>query len=56
MIYGIIHINLTKEINQILANIANIANEDNVKSTDNRISWPIRQAITKALINGKLNK
>lgn len=53
MIYGIIHINLTKEINQILANIAN---EDNVKSTDNRILWPIRQAITKALINGKLNK
>lgn len=44
---GILYINLTKEINTILQRTNN---ENNIKCTDNRISWPIRQAFTKAII------
>lgn len=44
--YGIIYIDLTKEIGKILKNIENI---ENIKNTDNNITLPIRQAIMQAI-------
>ena len=47
---GIIYIDLSKEVNSILDKI----NDDgNVRGFDNRITWPIRQAFTKAIISKK---
>lgn len=46
--HGIIYINLTKEFNLILERIKDIPN---VRPVDNTITWPLRQAITKAIIN-----
>ena len=44
---GFIHIDISKEVNDILARIKD---ENKVKGTDNRITWPLRQAITNAII------
>ena len=49
--YGILYINLTKEINSILDSIKE---DTNLRTTDNRISWPIRQAIVKAIADKKI--
>lgn len=47
---GIIYIDLSKEVNSILDKI----NDDgNVRGFDNRITWPIRQAFTKAISSKK---
>ena len=47
---GIIYIDLSKEVNSILYKI----NDDgNVRGFDNRITWPIRQAFTKAISSKK---
>ena len=46
--HGLIYINLTKEYNLILKRIKDIPN---IKTTNNAITWPLRQAILKALIN-----
>lgn len=47
---GIIYIDLSKEVNSILDKI----NDDgNVRGFDNRITWPIRQAFTKAISSMK---
>ena len=47
---GIIYIDLSKEVNSILDKI----NDDgNVRGFDNRITWPIRQAFTKAIASKK---
>ena len=44
---GIVHIDLSKEVNSILDKIKD---DENVKGFDNRITWPIRQAFTNAII------
>lgn len=44
---GILYINLTKEFNYIMNKIYK---KEKVKSTDNRIAWSIRQAITRAIV------
>ena len=47
---GIIYIDLSKEVISILDKI----NDDgNVRGFDNRITWPIRQAFTKAISSKK---
>lgn len=46
--YGILYINLTKEFNSILKSIENIPN---IRPSDNAITWPLRQAITRAIID-----
>lgn len=45
---GILYINLTKEFNSILEKIKDIRN---VRPSDNTITWPLRQAITKAIVD-----
>ena len=50
---GFIHIDISKEVNDILARIKD---ENKVKGTDNRITWPLRQAITNAIILKKKNE
>lgn len=47
---GIVHIDLSNEVNSILVKIKD---EENVRGFDNRITWPIRQAFTKAIISKK---
>lgn len=47
---GIVHIDLSNEVNFILVKIKD---EENVRGFDNRITWPIRQAFTKAIISKK---
>ena len=47
---GTVHIDLSNEINSILEKIKN---DENVKGFDNRITWPIRQAFTNAIISSK---
>lgn len=47
---GIVHIDLSNEVNSILDQIKN---DENVRGFDNRITWPIRQAFTKAIISKK---
>ena len=47
---GIVHIDLSDEVNSILDQIKN---DENVRGFDNRITWPIRQAFTKAIISKK---
>ena len=47
----ILYIDLTKDINSILKRIEG---EENIRHTDNRITWAIRQAITKAIIKNEL--
>ena len=42
---GIVHIDLSDEVNSILDKIKD---DENVRGFDNRITWPIRQAFTKA--------
>ena len=49
----ILYIDLTKDINSILKRIEG---EENIRHTDNRITWAIRQAITKAIIKNELKK
>ena len=44
---GIVHIDLSNEIKSILEKIKD---DEIVRGTDNRITWPIRQALTKAII------
>ena len=44
--YGIIYVDLTKEIDKILKNIEKV---ENIKNTDNNITLPIRQAIMQAI-------
>ena len=44
---GIIYINLTAEINSILQRYKNI---ENIDYNDKMVSWPIRQAFTKAIV------
>jgi hypothetical protein len=46
-IKGFLYIDLTKEINSIMEKIENA---DNIDFKNNNLSWPIRQAITKAII------
>ena len=46
--HGILYINLTKEFNSILKRIEG---DCNVRGSDNVIIWPLRQAITKAIVN-----
>ena len=50
---GIVHIDLSKEVNYILDKIKD---DENVKGFDNRITWPIRQAFTNAIISKKKRK
>ena len=47
---GILYIDLSNEMNSILQQIEN---EKVIKLTDNRICWPIRQAIIKAIASEK---
>ena len=47
---GIVHIDLSDEVNSILDQIKN---DENVRGFDNRITWPIRQAFTKVIISKK---
>lgn len=47
---GIIYIDLSKEVNSILDKIND---DENVRGFDNRITWPIRQAFTKAISSKK---
>ena len=47
---GVIHIDLSNEIESIMDNIKF---DKNIRHTDNRITWPIRQAFTKAIIEKK---
>ena len=47
---GIVHIDLSNEVNSILVKNKD---EENVRGFDNRITWPIRQAFTKAIISKK---
>ena len=47
---GIVHINLSGEVNSILDKIKD---DENVRGFDNRITWPIRQAFTKAIASKK---
>ena len=47
---GILFIDLSNEINSILQQIEK---EKTIKLTDNKICWPIRQAITKAIATKK---
>lgn len=47
---GIVHINLSNEVNSILDKIKD---DENVRGFDNRITWPIRQAFTKAIVSKK---
>ena len=49
---GVIYINLTKVFNSILEKINDIPN---VRGSNNAITWPLRQAITKAIVE-KRNK
>lgn len=44
----VIIIDFTNDVEQIMKKIENI---DDIKSTDNRITWQIRQTITKALLS-----
>lgn len=46
--HGILYINLTKEFNSILKKLESIPN---VRPSDNAITWPLRQAITKAIVD-----
>ena len=46
----IVHIDLSNEVNSILDEIKD---DENVRGFDNRITWPIRQAFTKAIISKK---
>ena len=43
----IVHIDLSNEVNSILDKIKD---DENVRGYDNRITWPIRQAFTNAII------
>ena len=47
---GIVHIDLSDEVNSILDKIKD---DENVRGFDNRITWPIRQAFTKAIASKK---
>ena len=47
---GIIHIDLSREIESIMEEIKDY---ENIRHVDNRISWPIRQAFTKAIVAKK---
>ena len=47
---GIIHIDLSHEIDSIMEKIKD---DENIRHVDNRISWPIRQAFTKAIVSKK---
>lgn len=47
---GIVHIDLSDEVNSILDKIKD---DENVRGFDNRITWPIRQAFTKAITSKK---
>lgn len=47
---GIVHIDLSDEVNSILDKIKD---DENVRGFDNRITWPIRQAFTKAIVSKK---
>lgn len=44
---GILYINLTAEINSILQRYKNI---ETINYNDKMVSWPIRQAFTKAMV------
>ena len=44
---GIINIDLSHELEAIMEKIKD---DENVRHVDNRISWPIRQAFTKAIV------
>ena len=48
---GVLYIDISKEINSILKNIKD---DKDMIVADQRITWPIRQAITKAIV-GKIN-
>lgn len=45
---GFLYIDLTKVINSILKKIEN---DGKIRIADKRITWPIRQAITKAIVD-----
>ena len=47
---GIINIDLSHELEAIMEKIKD---DENVRHVDNRISWPIRQAFTKAIVSKK---
>lgn len=47
---GIVHMNLSDEVNSILDKIKD---DENIRGFDNRITWPIRQAFTKAIVSKK---
>ena len=47
---GIIHIDLSHELEAIMEKIKD---DENIRHVDNRISWPIRQAFTKAIVSKK---
>lgn len=46
--YGFLYIDLTKEINNILKDLEK---DGKIRVADQRITWRIRQAITKAILN-----
>ena len=46
--YGFLYIDLTKEINNILKDLEK---DEKIRVADQRITWRIRQAITKAILN-----
>ena len=48
--YGLLYIDLTNEINNILNDLKQ---NEKIRVADQRITWRIRQAITKAIIDKK---
>ncbi len=51
--YGFLYINLTKEINNILKDLEK---HKKIRVADQRITWRIRQAMLKAIVDKEKNK
>lgn len=51
--YGFLYIDLTKEINNILKDLEK---DEKIRAADQRITWRIRQAMVKAIVDKEKNK
>ena len=51
--YGFLYIDLTKEINNILKDLEK---DEKIRVADQRITWRIRQAMLKAIVDKEKNK
>lgn len=51
--YGFLYIDLTKEINNILKDLEK---DEKIRVADQRITWRIRQAMVKAIVDKEKNK